>query len=372
MYPSQGWPQLLRRKRAPELLLYVLISFGASVIVTRVLLSLLNYPRLGTSSLHIAHLLWGGLLLSAAALLMLVFASPSVNRIGAILTGLGIGLFIDEVGKFITVNNDYFYRAAAPIIYLVFLLIALLYHQLQRRSRTLTNAELLCAALEDAESFLESNPYEHQKADLVATVATLETQDINADHVALARALLRFVESEAVRPGKHWWDRSIERIEQALQSLFERHERFFTALLLFLLADRALSSLIGQLANALFVLLATVEAEGVRVWLGQLDMYLDLPLVVDWPLLILNVVTSGIMLIGVALFVFRRRERGLYWMQTSLLLSLCVVNVFAFYEQQFIAVLYCLVDLVIMLYVRAYLYRRQQQQTGPASLSLLQ
>ena len=44
------------------------------------------------------------------------FRGSFVYLLSALLAGVGIGLFIDEVGKFITAENDYFYPAAAPII----------------------------------------------------------------------------------------------------------------------------------------------------------------------------------------------------------------------------------------------------------------
>jgi hypothetical protein len=51
-----------------------------------------------------------------------------------VLAGVGAGLFIDEVGKFLTTSNDYFYAPAAPIIYGSILLLVLLWLVVRRRS----------------------------------------------------------------------------------------------------------------------------------------------------------------------------------------------------------------------------------------------
>ena len=92
-----------------------LISFAFSVGGTRLFLEVLGYPQLGGGQLHIAHVLWGGLFLFVASLLPLILINRWGLRLSALLAGFGIGLFIDEVGKFITQTNDYFYPAAAPI-----------------------------------------------------------------------------------------------------------------------------------------------------------------------------------------------------------------------------------------------------------------
>jgi len=56
-----------------------------------------------------------------------------VKEASAVALGAGTGLFIDEVGKFITTSNDYFYPAAAPLIYGVFLTFVLAFILLRRR-----------------------------------------------------------------------------------------------------------------------------------------------------------------------------------------------------------------------------------------------
>lgn len=91
----------------------------AAILAIRAYLSLTGYPQVGNGSLHIAHMLWGGLLLTVALGALLLFASRRWKPFAAIVGGLGFGTFIDELGKFITEDNDYFYQPTIALIYLV-------------------------------------------------------------------------------------------------------------------------------------------------------------------------------------------------------------------------------------------------------------
>lgn len=123
---------IVEREDAGKYLLISLIAFATTVIGVRWFLELTGYPQVGNSTLHIAHVLWGGLLLFVAILVALIWDNPSFMVAAAALSGIGMGLFIDEVGKFITQNNDYFFPAAAPIIYGFFLVTVLIYILVRR------------------------------------------------------------------------------------------------------------------------------------------------------------------------------------------------------------------------------------------------
>lgn len=124
-----------------------LVSAVATVLVIRTQLWLTNYPQLGGGGLHIAHLLWGGLWMVVAIALLLTFAGRAVRTPAAIIGGVGFGFFIDELGKFITEDNNYFYKPAAALIYLIFVCLFLLARAWQRHS-ALTPPEQLASALE--------------------------------------------------------------------------------------------------------------------------------------------------------------------------------------------------------------------------------
>ena len=126
---------LIQRRRAADYLLITLLSFGFSVGATRLLLDLTGYPQLGAGNLHIAHVLWGGLFLFIAALLPIIYINEWMIALSALISGFGVGLFIDEVGKFITQTNDYFFPSAAPIVYVLFLLTVFIFTQVRIERR---------------------------------------------------------------------------------------------------------------------------------------------------------------------------------------------------------------------------------------------
>ncbi len=116
---------LIRDSEAWDNVELFLISAVISVLSIRSYLELAGYPKIGGDSLHIAHVLWGGFLMLIAVMVLLIWWNPGTRRFGAFLSGLGFGTFIDEIGKFLTHDSDYFFKPAAMIIYTVFILVFL-------------------------------------------------------------------------------------------------------------------------------------------------------------------------------------------------------------------------------------------------------
>jgi len=201
--------QPVRREGADKNLLITLLSFATSVVLTRLFLELTGYPQLGTSTLHIAHVLWGGLFLFVASLLPLLLANRWVYTVGALFSGIGVGLFIDEVGKFITQTNDYFYPLAAPIIYTFFLLTVFLYLQIRRPPSRDPRAELY-RALDSLAEVLDHDLDPQEYADLEARLRQVAQQASSPALARLAYALLDFLASDSIHlvpPRAGFWSR---------------------------------------------------------------------------------------------------------------------------------------------------------------------
>ena len=101
---------LYRNAQARDQLDIFLISAVTSLLLIRFYLSLTGYPQIGSGGLHIAHVLFGGMFMLAGISVSLSFLGLHAQRLAAFLSGIGFGAFIDELGKFITRDNNYFFR----------------------------------------------------------------------------------------------------------------------------------------------------------------------------------------------------------------------------------------------------------------------
>src|SRR6478752_8864307 len=112
-------PSPLRNDDGMLFLESFIVAAVASVLAIRWFLALTGFPRVGEGGLHIAHMLWGGALMLIALLLLFAYLDRPIQHVAAIVAGLGFGTFIDEIGKFVTADNDYFFRPSVALIYVV-------------------------------------------------------------------------------------------------------------------------------------------------------------------------------------------------------------------------------------------------------------
>lgn len=123
---------LIRHLEVGLLLETFFVMAVLSLVGTRTFLYLLDYPRLATETLHIAHALWGGSFMLIGLLLAVVFLSRETRYAGAAIGGVGFGLFIDQLGKFLTHDANYFFQPAFALIYVLFLFLFYLFRAIEK------------------------------------------------------------------------------------------------------------------------------------------------------------------------------------------------------------------------------------------------
>jgi hypothetical protein len=203
--------------RARDQLELFLLAAASSLLLVRFYLHLTGYPQIGSGGLHIAHMLWGGALMLGALVITLSFIGARSLRVAALVGGAGFGIFIDEIGKFITRDNNYFYQPAIGIIYAIFIILYLVFNFLSR-FRPLTAREYQLNALVQLEEAIvhDMNPVEKARVqDLLAEAD---------DHDLLTKKLRQFLEGVQTIPASqpHPLNRLFQRISHTYRHFWHR------------------------------------------------------------------------------------------------------------------------------------------------------
>src|ERR671929_2417582 len=76
-----------------------LVSAVTAILAIRVYLELAGFPQVGGRGLHVAHMLWGGLLMLVAVVLLLAFLGKRTKRLAALIGGGGGGGLVLGLGE---------------------------------------------------------------------------------------------------------------------------------------------------------------------------------------------------------------------------------------------------------------------------------
>ena len=321
----------IRRYDFVQKLEWFLIASVTMILVIRTQLWLTNYPQLGGNGLHIAHLLYGGIFMLISIWIGLIYLNRGGRTASAIIGGIGFGFFIDELGKFITSDNNYFYKPAAGIIYIVFIILFLVTRELSRRQ--VLDQE---TALANAMAFLPATVSgEFRRDELEVANQLLDQSDPDDPRVTRIRGYFR---DAALAP-----DKRPSRIAQAI----DRIHRRITA--------------ITEQPNFGKWVIRVVVAWGVISLLGIIDLQYDLGIEtqtsddvpnqsVDFLSVArtLSILTSVIMIaIGVYKMLKDEHQAAYSWFGRAFLVSIFVTRVFSFVEAQFGAVFGLVIDVIL-------------------------
>jgi hypothetical protein len=107
-----------------------------------------------------------------AIVMMLCFLGARVQRIAAIVGGVGFGVFIDELGKFITRDHNYFYEPTIGIIYAIFIIMYLSFNFLSRKQPLSERTAQLNALAQLEEAIVhDMDPIEKQRVNTLLDLA---------------------------------------------------------------------------------------------------------------------------------------------------------------------------------------------------------
>ena len=320
--------QAARVHLAGDLLEQFFISAVVAVLAIRIYLQATGFPQVGGNGLHIAHLLWGGLLMLISIVLTLSFLGRHNRSWVAVLGGIGFGTFIDELGKFITSDYNYFYRPAWIVIYLIFILMFFTFTAISRRQHP-TGTPALATALDMVQ---DSVLYGLGKNDREVILRLLD--DADASH-PLTRVLREVVAdlplAEAHRPGL------LARLRDRLRDWYRgvTRARGFRTTIVIIWTLSTLSTAVVLGASVVDDPKFSPSSPAI----GVIDVIHILVVLVSAALAVIGIV---------ALTRHRYRLYAYQWFRLAILVSLLIGEPIAFYDSEIFATGGLVVDLVCL------------------------
>ena len=314
-----------------------LVATVVTITVTRLYLQLTGFPQIGgAGGLHVAHVLFGGVFMLAATVMFMLLLGRSSRWVATLFAGVGFGLFIDEVGKFLTQDNNYFFKPAAAVMYVFIVLVYVVGAYLVRR-RALSDRELVVNALRMMQEMAADNLDAFEASELRRMLDTADPAQ------PLRNPLLRVLDEVTREP------LAVGRLNRVYVTVRRGAIGLTRATLM-----QRLGVFLFQIAIVLSVFAPSqkvVENPSVFTWLW---------VGAAWLVLVQGVVAT-------VLYYRGERVRALQIFALALTLELLVVQFFELLDEPWLGFGRVLLNVLLLGVCHSMLYREQQLHTPPVS-----
>jgi len=315
----------------------------ASILIIRIFLHLTGYPQIGNSTLHIAHMLWGGLFMLIAIILLFSFIGKRIAVWAAIFGGVGFGTFIDEVGKFITSDNDYFFEPSISVMYIIFVLIILSMHMI-KTGWTYTKKEYLVNALKGLEEVALQDLDQDEKDTVIRYLDKSDPDN------TLARSVRELVSNSTLVPDSE--PGLYIKLKAALKNFYAKivGYKYFRSALVIFFVGQLLLTLTYIAVFTFFLGLGWESILDVKILTNIAEKSLNLSFI-DKAQIFSSLLSGVFVLLGV--YNLRKSRLVSYEMfERSVLVSILLTYVFIFYKEQFAALAGLSVNILVLIALR--------------------
>jgi hypothetical protein len=329
----------IRNVDAGDLIEMMLVVAVVTIVIIRVALVLSGYPKLGGGGLHIAHVLYGGLMMIGALIVVFALLNLSARWAAAFVGGVGFGFFIDEVGKFISNDVNYFFEPAFAVMYVTFMLLFFALW-LIRRARLRPHdalANALSLLREERDGALDAET----RREILALLDRSNPEDPLVPVLRDRVLSMPTIERRNLTPYARWRTRLAEWYQRTAE------KGWFSTLVLVVMIIYGLASL-GT------VLSPFTDGEGVD---GQNEDF------ATWFEAGSAGVSGILIIVGLAV---RHRSRVLSyrWFKAAILVSLLITQVFVFYYDAASALVGVIINLLLYVALSYMIAREEARERG--------
>lgn len=320
----------VKRQSASGLTLIVLVSAVVSLLGLRAFLELTGYRQVGGGNWHVAHVLWGGFFMFIGTMLTFTLHGERIRRMAAAVFGFGFGWFIDEIGKFITRDNNYFFQPAIIFIYIFFVMIFLLYRYLAKLQPK-DPKSLLYQVIDRLEEVAEGD-FEKSEKEAILIKLALARRESSGEIGYFAKELrklvikLRATEDKGDGLVRRWWQKTLS---------FGYRKVFKQKMVLYLLAGVAGVYIIEGIMSTVRLAMNFQTDDLLSIFYGG-DFLLTKTNVRMLTLKVVADAMTGLMFLAGLLMAWgKKKMRAINCFQRGLLINIFLTSVFRFYFEQF-------------------------------------